>query len=104
MEKWVERRKEVHVTVMGKYTSIVSALLVMYDRPAALATGTFQVQRGLSESMAIIFVRSVRFDKRDHLYHARDFFENGQIQMDVTCNTRNRNENLAEKRWPLTSV
>ncbi len=63
---------------------MVLALLVMHGRSAAQPTETFRVQRSLSTSKAIVFVRNVRFDEKDRLYHVRDFFENGQIQMDAT--------------------
>ena len=76
--------------VMSKCTSIVLALLVVHGRPAAQPTEIFRVQRSLSKSQTVFFVRSVRFDEKDQLYHVRDFFENGQIQMDATYSSLNK--------------
>ena len=69
---------------MSKYSSIVLALLLVHVGSAAQSTETFQVQRSLSQSKTMVYVRHVRFDKEHHLYHVQDFFENGQIQMDAT--------------------
>jgi pimeloyl-ACP methyl ester carboxylesterase len=76
--------------VMSKCISIVLALLVIHGRSATQPTETFRVQRNLSKSKAIVFVRNVRFDEKDQLYHVRDFFENGQIQMDATYSSLNK--------------
>jgi pimeloyl-ACP methyl ester carboxylesterase len=70
--------------VMNKCTLILLTLLVFHGRSTAPQTDTFLVQRSLSASKAIAYVRNVRFDEKDRLYHVRDFFENGQIQMEAT--------------------
>ena len=75
---------------MSKCTSIVLALLIIHGRSAAQPAETFRVQRSLSKSNAIFFVRNVRFDEQDRLFHVRDFFENGQIQMDATYSSLNK--------------
>jgi predicted esterase len=69
---------------MSKCIPMVLALLVFHGGSAAQPAETFQVQRSLSASKSIVFIRSVRFDEKDRLYHVQDFFENGQIQMDAT--------------------
>jgi hypothetical protein len=62
----------------------------MHGRSAAQPTETFLVQRSLSKSKTIVFVGNVRFDEKDQLYHVQDFFENGQIQMDATYGSLNK--------------
>jgi hypothetical protein len=76
--------------VMSKCISMVLALLVVHGRSATQPTETFRVQRNLSESKAIVFVRNVRFAEKQQLYHVRDFSENGQIQMDATYSSLNK--------------
>jgi len=53
-------------------------------------TEILRVQRDLSKSKTIVYVRHVRFDEKDRLYHVQDFFENGQIQMDATYSALNK--------------
>lgn len=48
------------------------------------------VQRSLSKSKTIVYVRHIRFDEKDQLYHVQDFFESGQIQMDATYSALNK--------------
>jgi hypothetical protein len=58
--------------------------LAATQAPVAQPTETLRVQRSLSKSKTSVYVRQVRFDDRDRLYHVQDFFESGQIQMDAT--------------------
>jgi pimeloyl-ACP methyl ester carboxylesterase len=76
---------------MSKCTSILPAILLLTGIATAQPTGTFRVQRALSESKTIVFARNVRFDEKDRLYHVQDFFENGQIQMDAAYSSFDKN-------------
>jgi len=53
-------------------------------------TELLRVERAISNSKTIVYVRHVRFDEEDRLYHVRDFFENGQIQMDAAYSALDR--------------
>jgi pimeloyl-ACP methyl ester carboxylesterase len=62
----------------------------MYGNSAAQPTEILRVQRSLSSSRTIVYVRHVRFDEKNQLYHVQDFFETGQIQMDATYSALNK--------------
>jgi pimeloyl-ACP methyl ester carboxylesterase len=77
--------------VISKSTSILLAFLLIHGCEAPRPAETFLVRRTLSHSKTIAFVRNVRFDEKDRLYHVQDFFENGQIQMDAAYSSLNKN-------------
>jgi len=74
---------------MSKFTSILLAFLLIHGR-SAQPIETFRVERSLSKSKTIVFVRNVRFDEKDQLYHVQDFYETGQIQMDAAYSSFNK--------------
>ena len=44
---------------------------------------TFLLKYAVSKYDTIVYKRIIQFDKKENLYYVRDFFENGQIQMDA---------------------
>jgi len=44
---------------------------------------TFLLHYAVSKGDTIIYKRIIRFDKFNSLFHVKDYFENGQIQMDA---------------------
>lgn len=44
---------------------------------------TFILKYGVSKQDTILYKRIIEFDKNSKIHHVRDFFENGQIQMDA---------------------
>ena len=44
---------------------------------------TFFLKYGVSKNDTIIYKRIIEFEKDGKLYHVKDYFENGQIQMDA---------------------
>jgi len=51
----------------------------------------------ISKNDTIIYKRIIRFDKHKNLYHVRDYFENGQIQMQGTYSSFDRD--MKENYW-----
>ncbi len=99
-------------SVMSKCSLIMLAVLVIQGESAIPQTETFLVQRSVSTSKTIVYVRNIRFEEKDRLYHVQDFFENGQIQMDATyssidkqikedyqCNYRTNVKEGAYREW-----
>lgn len=71
------------------YQKQIACLADTQSSPAQ-PTEILRVQRSLSNSKTIVYVRHVRFDEKDRLYHVQDFYENGQIQMDATYSALNK--------------
>ena len=49
----------------------------------AQETDTFLLHYAVSKGDTIIYKRIIKLDKRTNLFHVKDYFENGQIQMDA---------------------
>jgi pimeloyl-ACP methyl ester carboxylesterase len=45
---------------------------------------TYLLHQALSKYDTVIFKRVIQFDDQDRLYHVKDYFEKGQIQMEAT--------------------
>ena len=73
---------------------------------------TFFLKYGVSKYDTIIYKRIIGFDKINKLYHVKDYFENGQIQMDAfyssfdknikegsQCNYRSNTKEGSYKNW-----
>lgn len=73
---------------------------------------TFFLKYGVSKNDTIIYKRIIEFDKNSNIYHVKDYFENGQIQMDAfyssfdknikegsQCNYRSNTKVGAYKNW-----
>jgi pimeloyl-ACP methyl ester carboxylesterase len=73
---------------------------------------TFILKYGVSKYDTIIYKRIIEFDKDSKIYHVKDYFENGQIQMDAffssfdknikegtQCNYRSNTKEGIYKNW-----
>ena len=68
---------------MKNITLILS--LILYLGPIkAQEVDTFYLHHPISNNDTIIYKRIIQFDKNDSLYHVRDYYPNGQIQMEGT--------------------
>jgi len=52
---------------------------------------TFFLKYGVSKYDTIIYKRIIEFDKNSKIYHVKDYFENGQIQMDALYSLFDKN-------------
>jgi pimeloyl-ACP methyl ester carboxylesterase len=73
---------EVHVHAT-KRTVAVFSMLFCLERVQAQVPDTFALRKAVSNRDTIVYARVISFDDRTHLFHVRDFFEGGQIQMDA---------------------
>lgn len=73
---------------------------------------TFYLKYGASKNDTIIYKRIIEIDKNSKIYHVKDYFENGQIQMDAfyssfdkkikegsQCNYRSNTKEGPYKKW-----
>jgi len=73
---------------------------------------TFFLKYGASKNDTVIYKRVIEFNKKNRLFHVRDYFENGQIQMDAfyisfdkyikegsQCNYRSNTKAGSYKSW-----
>jgi pimeloyl-ACP methyl ester carboxylesterase len=73
---------------------------------------TFFLKYGASKYDTVIYKRIIEFDKKSKIYHVKDYFENGQIQMDAfyssfdknikegsQCNYRSNTKAGLYKKW-----
>ncbi|MBI5477070.1 MAG: prolyl oligopeptidase family serine peptidase [Ignavibacteriales bacterium] len=54
-------------------------------------TDTLILKYAASKQDTIIYKRVIEFDKNSKMYHVRDYFENGQIQMDAVYSSFDKN-------------
>ena len=66
-----------------KRTVAVLSMLLCLGRVQAQEPETYVLRQAVSNRDTIVYTRVIRFDDRKHLFHVRDYFENGQIQMDA---------------------
>jgi hypothetical protein len=52
---------------------------------------TFFLKYGVSKYDTIIYKRIIEFDKNRKIFHVKDYFENGQIQMDAFYSSFDKN-------------
>ena len=52
---------------------------------------TFMLHLAMAQSDTIVFIRIIQFDKFKNLFHVRDYYDNGQIQMDAFYSSFDRN-------------
>lgn len=52
---------------------------------------TLILKQGVSKNDTIIYKRIIEFNRNSKLYHVRDYFENGQIQMDAFYSSFDKN-------------
>jgi pimeloyl-ACP methyl ester carboxylesterase len=65
-------------------TILILSLFICQVKIEAQVTDTFYLHIPTSRNDTIIYKRIIQFDNRDSLYHVRDYYPNGQIQMEGT--------------------
>ncbi|MDN5202738.1 hypothetical protein QQ008_15220 [Fulvivirgaceae bacterium BMA10] len=69
---------------MKKTTLFILSLLACLVAANAQEIDTFYLHYPVSKNDTIIYKRIIQFDKHDSLYHVRDYYPSGQIQMEGT--------------------
>ncbi len=67
-----------------KNTTLILSLFICIGAINAQEIETFYLPVPISKNKKIIYKRIIQFDKKSSLYHVRDYYPNGQIQMDGT--------------------
>jgi pimeloyl-ACP methyl ester carboxylesterase len=52
---------------------------------------TFNLRYAVSKGDTVQYKRVIQFNKKNKLYHVRDYFENGQLQMEASYSSFNKN-------------
>lgn len=81
---------------MKKFTLILS-LFIFLGTIKAQVVDTFYLRYPISKNDTIIYKRIIQFDKNDSLYHVRDYYPNGQIQMEGTYSSFDKK--IKENLW-----
>ena len=76
---------------------LILSLIIFTCSVQAQEVETFYLLHPISKNDTVIYKRIVRFDKNNGIYHVRDYFENGQIQMQGTYSSFNKN--IKENYW-----
>lgn len=66
-----------------KRTAAVLSMLLSVGRAQAREPETYLLHQAVSSRETVVYRRVIRFDDRTKLFHVRDYFENGRIQMDA---------------------
>lgn len=66
-----------------KHIAIIILLIFSFGLIKAQEADTFFLPYAVSKGDTIIYKRIIQFDKSNNLFHVKDYFENGQIQMDA---------------------
>jgi hypothetical protein len=67
-----------------KNTILILSLFICLGTIKAQEVDTFYLHIPISKNDTIIYKRIIQFDNNDSLYHVRDYYPNGQIQMEGT--------------------
>jgi hypothetical protein len=67
-----------------RYAIIIILLIFSLGIVKAQDIGTFILHYAVSKNDTIVYKRVIQFDKKKNLYHVKDYFENGQIQMEAS--------------------
>ena len=67
-----------------KNTTLILLLFICLGAIKAQDVDTFYLYVPISKNDTIIYKRIIQFDNNDSLYHVRDYYPNGQIQMEGT--------------------
>jgi len=67
-----------------KNTTLILSLFICLGAIKAQEVDTFYLHIPISKNDTIIYKRIIQFDNNDSLYHVRDYYPNGQIQMEGT--------------------
>lgn len=74
-----------------KHTTTIILLIFSLGWIHAQDIDTFILKHGVSKNDTIIYKRIIEFNRNSKLYHVRDYFENGQIQMDAFYSSFDKN-------------
>jgi len=66
-----------------KRTASALTVLSCLGQAQAQETDTDVLHQAVSKRETIVYTRVIRFDDEKHLFHVRDFYENGRLQMDA---------------------
>jgi len=66
-----------------RHTATIILMIFSLGLIQAQDIDTFILKYGVSKYDTIIYKRIIEFDKNSKMYHVRDYFENGQIQMNA---------------------
>jgi len=58
-------------------------MLFCLGRVQAQETETYVLRQSVSNRETIVYARVIRFDDKTHLFHVRDYYEDGRIQKDA---------------------
>jgi pimeloyl-ACP methyl ester carboxylesterase len=67
---------------MKPITALLSTLLFVGWAQAQVLE-TYRLRQALSNRQSIVYTRVIRYDGQKRLFHVRDYFRNGRIQMDA---------------------
>jgi len=67
-----------------KKIALIISLFVCHGSIKAQDVDTFYLHVPISKNDTIIYKRIIQFDKNDSLYHVRDYYPDGQIEMEGT--------------------
>lgn len=74
-----------------KHIPIIILLIIIFGPIKAQEIDTFLLNYAVSKGDTIIYKRIIQFDKSNSLFHVKDYFENGQIQMDAYYTSFDKN-------------
>ncbi|MDD4644493.1 MAG: prolyl oligopeptidase family serine peptidase [Bacteroidales bacterium] len=79
--------------------AVTTIILILLPLTLTLAqeTDTVYLPVAISKNETILYKRIIEFNQATKLYHVRDYFDNGQIQMDGTYSKLDRN--FKENYW-----
>ncbi|MFA8433199.1 MAG: alpha/beta hydrolase-fold protein [Marinifilaceae bacterium] len=80
-----------------KHTILLLFLIFSFGVSIAQQVDTFYLHQPISKYDTIDYIRIIQFDKNDSLYHVWDYYPSGQIQMEGTYSSFDRN--IKEKYW-----
>jgi len=80
-----------------KKSATIIILILTFCELKAQQIDTFNLHHPISKNDTIIYKRIIQFDKNDSLYHVRDYYPNGQMQMEGTYSSFDKN--VKENYW-----
>ncbi len=66
-----------------KRTAVALTAMLCLGLAQAQETDTYVLRQAVSNRETVVYTRVIRFDGRKHLFHVRDYYENGRLQMDA---------------------
>ncbi len=80
-----------------KNFALILSLFICLGAIKAQKVDTFYLHYPISKNDTIMYKRIIQFDKNDSLYHVRDYYPNGQIQMEGTYSSFDKR--IKENLW-----